>query len=296
MISIKQVDYNGIDSLEYVIEPIPKVTTNGVLVKMSVLPVVPTDLKKENNPHATSEQFGKLPRTIGVSGVGTIVAVGGNRDQKLINKRAFLLNPAGAFSEYVLNENNNWLFVLPDCVSDNEAATLTATSLVLKKEIEKSASSNIFITGANSVIGIYLLQQLNTVNKKIYPIVTPSSKTYLNDFLPDIQVYTVSDIKEKFDSAIVADIAGNTEILKVLSDKIVDLSIVSIAIMTQNEFSNFKFVHESFDHSTYKHLIEALANHSLKAPIGEIFDDHDVKTAQHFLEDNHSRGRILVKF
>ena len=186
--------------------------------------------------------------------------------------------------------------MLPDEVSDNEAATLTATSLVLKKEIEDSTFSNVFITGANSVIGIYLLQQLNTVDKKIYPIVTPSSKTYLKDFLPDIQVYTVSDISEKLDSAIIADIAGNEEILKSLSDKIIDLSIVSIAIMKQNKFSNFKFVHESFDHTTYEYLIEQLADQSLRAPIGKVFDDHDVKQAQHYLEDNHSRGRILLKF
>ncbi|CAM3111945.1 zinc-binding alcohol dehydrogenase family protein [Leuconostoc rapi] len=296
MISIKQVDYNGIDSLKYVTESVPAVLPNGVLVKMAVLPVVPTDLKRESNPNATSEQFGTLPRTIGVSGVGTVVSVGSNRDSELLNKRVLLLNPSGTFSEYVLNENNDWLFMLPDEVSDNEAATLTATSLVLKKEIEDSTFSNVFITGANSVIGIYLLQQLNTVDKKIYPIVTPSSKTYLKDFLPDIQVYTVSDISEKLDSAIIADIAGNEEILKSLSDKIIDLSIVSIAIMKQNKFSNFKFVHESFDHTTYEYLIEQLADQSLRAPIGKVFDDHDVKQAQHYLEDNHSRGRILLKF
>lgn len=296
MISVKQIDYNGIDSLEYVNEPVPKVTDNGVLVKVTVLPVVPTDVKKESDPNATSEQFGKLPRTIGVSGVGRVVAVGINRDQELVNKRVFFLNPEGSFSDYLLNENSNWLFELPDCLSDNEAATLTATSLVLKNEIEESDFSNVFITGANSVIGIYLLQQLNIVNKKIYPIVTPSSKKYLNEFLPDIQVYTVADIDENFDSAMIADIAGNMNILKELSKHITDLSIVSIAIMKQSEFSDFKFVHESFDRGTYKHLIEELSSNSLKAPVGKVFYDHDVKSAQHFLEDNHSRGRILVKF
>ncbi|MGR8773843.1 alcohol dehydrogenase catalytic domain-containing protein [Leuconostoc citreum] len=296
MISIKQVDFNGIDSLEYVNEPKPNVTNNSVLIKVSVLPVVPTDIKKESNPNATSEQFGKLPRTIGVAGVGKVVAVGINRDKNLIDKRVFFLNPAGAFSEYLLNQNKDWLFELPDSISDNEAATLTATSLVLKKEIEESTFSNVLITGANSVIGIYLLQQLSSVNKNIYPLVTPSSKTYLNDFLPDIQTYTVADIEEKFDSAIVADIAGNMSILKDLSQNITDLLIVSITIMKQTEFSNFKFVHESFDRITYEHLIKELSNNSLKAPVGQVFKEHDVKSAQHFLEDNHSRGRILVKF
>lgn len=63
---------------------------------------------------------------------------------------------------------------------DNASATtLTATPLVLMNAITKYQSAGIndfVITGANSVIGQYLLQLINQDdNLHLWPIVSPSS-------------------------------------------------------------------------------------------------------------------------
>ncbi|WP_414692981.1 alcohol dehydrogenase catalytic domain-containing protein, partial [Oenococcus oeni] len=101
-------------------------TDNGVLIAMETLPVVPSDWHKETDPNATAEQALQLPRVIGIGGVGTVIEVGHNRDQKLLHQRVLVMHPKGSYQEFILNTNSDWLFPLPINVSNAEAATLTA--------------------------------------------------------------------------------------------------------------------------------------------------------------------------
>ncbi|WP_414689137.1 alcohol dehydrogenase catalytic domain-containing protein, partial [Oenococcus oeni] len=91
MQSIVQTNFTGIDGLIIRNEPRPALTDNGVLIAMETLPVVPSDWHKETDPNATAEQALQLPRVIGIGGVGTVIEVGHNRDQKLLHQRVLVM-------------------------------------------------------------------------------------------------------------------------------------------------------------------------------------------------------------
>ena len=300
MYAIVQTNFNGIDALTIRTDyPKPAVTPNDVLIKMTVLPVVPTDWKRESNPNATTEQLADLPRIIGVGGVGTIVAVGDNRDPQLLNQRVLVMNPSGSYSEYVLSENPNFTLPLPNIVTNESAAALTAgpgTALTLKHEIDQSTARHIVITGANSVIGLYLLQMLQTDSRQIWPIVSPNSQTYFQQQMPTIKAYTAEELPTIEADSLIIDIAGSVPLLDQLTQYFPHNQIVSIVLMHADFNQPIKFVHEDFNADDYRHFIQQLVTGELVAPIDRTFPITAIKTAQHYAQDTHSRGRVLVTF
>ena len=298
MLAIMQTNFNGIDGLVYRDIPQPQLTNHGVLIKVTTLPVVPTDWKRETNAHATSEQLTSLPRTIGIGAVGQVVAVGRDRDAALLHQRVLVMNPTGSYSAYLLSENPAFIFPLPDDVSDESAAALTAgpgTALALKEAIAQHSATNIIITGANSVIGLYLLQMLRPTTRHLYPVVSPSSQAYFHEQLPALTSYTPETLPQ-LDNPLIIDIAGNSALLDALTTHCGHASIVSIALMTYDPHTPFQFVHEEFDPAHYQTFIRQLATHDLIAPIDRIFPVTQTKEAQHYAHDSHSRGRVLVTF
>ncbi|GAK30183.1 NADPH-quinone reductase [Weissella oryzae SG25] len=297
MLSVVQTNFEGIDGLEYKTIDQPSLTPDGVIIKLHLLPVVPTDVKRESDAHATNEHFAALPRTIGVSGVGEVTAVGAKRDQNLLHQRVFVLNPAGSYSEYIQNTEPDWLFVLPDAVSDAASATLTATAITLQEQITQSNEENIVITGANSVIGMYLLQSLVVKeNQAVWPVVSAASQQYLATELPNIKTYTVDEVPVKAEDALIIDIAGSEALIETLAEHFTKARVVTIVLMKHEQTADFKFVHEEFAADNYRQLIKQLATGAIKAPIGKIFAVEETKEAQHFMIENHSRGRVLVEF
>lgn len=288
-----QHSFRGINDLSFREVDPPTPAANEVLIKMRALPVTTSDIKREFNDHATAEQLTNLPRVIGVGGVGEVVQVGEQRDSALMHQRVLVLNPTGAYQEYLTSKNSNWLFPLSDNVSDEQALTLVGaggTVELLASIIKKSSSQNIIITGANSVIGILLLQLLTLDHHMIFPLVNPSSVEYFQSRLPEAPVYTI-DCLPKLTDATIIDIAGNTHLLESLSSMIPNIQTISIAI-TDNP--QIQFVHEEFNRQVYLQLIEKLSTGELKGPVGKHFAFSDVKEAQHYTNDHHSRGRVYL--
>lgn len=154
MLTITQTNYNGIDALTAQQQPIPRLTENGVLVQLQCLPVVPSDWKRERHANATAEQLAKLPRIIGVGGVGQVIAVGAHRDPTLLHRRVLVLQPTGTYCEVLLSEQPDQLFPLPDSVDNASAASLIAgpgTAKVLLNVAANYPDAPLIITGANSV-------------------------------------------------------------------------------------------------------------------------------------------------
>ena len=298
MLSILQTNFNGIDALEKRSLPKPNPTADDVLIQMTTWPVVPTDWKRESNPEATAEQLDSLPRVIGIGGVGRITEVGTNRDPQLLNQRVLVMNPAGSYSEYITSSNPDFIFPIPDSVSDESAAALTAgtgTAAVLRHHIEMSAAEDVIITGANSVIGIYLLQLLAGTDKHLRPVVSPASRKYFQEQLPSQPVYTLNELPTDLPAKpLVIDIAGSTNLLTDLLDRYSTATVISIALTEFPTAKTFKFVHEDFDADQYRQFMSQLATGDLHAPIDRVFAFTDVKAAQHYAQDSHSRGRVLV--
>lgn len=301
MQTVLQTNFNGIDGLELTQIDKPTLTANGVIVEMDLVPISPTDIKRESNPNATQEALAQLPRTIGYSGTGTVVEVGENRDPALRNRRVLVMHPTGSYSDHLVSENPDWLFPLPDAVDNKSAATLTATPYVLLDAIMNATAhgtDSIVITGANSVIGQYLLQLLaheTDFKAKIWPIVSPSSATYFEQQFPE-QAHNTATTLPQLNRALIVDIAGSTALIEALLPHIAQPTIVSIALMHYQTTVPFQFVHEEFKAEQYRALIQQLASKQLTAPVGRIFPVTEIKRAQHFVQDTHSRGRVLVSF
>ncbi|GAY72405.1 zinc-binding dehydrogenase [Lentilactobacillus kosonis] len=81
-----------------------------------------------------------------------------------------------------------------------------------------------------------------------------------------------------------------------MAAKITVPELTSIALMNYEGSIPFQFVHEEFSHEIYQQLIQKLTNQQLIAPIDRIFPVTQIKEAQHYTQDNHSRGRVLVSF
>lgn len=299
MLTIRQTTFTGIDGLERSDQPQPTVTDQGVLIKMHVLPVVPTDWKRELNPQATVEQAASLPRIIGIGGVGQVVAVGQDRDATLLHQRVLVMHPAGSYAHYLVSENPDFIFPLPDTVSDSDAAALTAgpsTAKRLLAAIQQSTASNIVITGANAVIGLYLLQMLKHADRRVWPIVSATSQSYFHQRLPNVTSYTIAELPTRTEETLIIDIAGSPALLAEIATHFSQSRIVSIALTQKPDTTPFKFVHETFNPADYRQFVTDLATGHLVAPIDRIFPVTAIKQAQHYAQDSHSRGRVLVTF
>ena len=298
MRTVLQTNFNGIDALTLATVPRPKLTATGVLIKMQVVPVVPSDWKRETNPAATQEQLTDLPRPIGIGGVGQVVAVGAKRDPALFNPRVFVLQPTGSYADYIVSENPDFIFPLPATVTGASAAALTAgpgTAWVLQQAIMASATTEILITGANSVIGLYLLQLLQTTVKRLYPLVTADSQAYFKAQCPNQPAYTPYTLPHPLHQPLHIAIACYLTLLVNLTQRFPEAELISIAYK-QKDLPHLSFVHEQFEPQRYRQFIQQLAVGRLIAPIDRTFPIAQVKQAQHYAQDHHSRGRVLVAF
>ncbi|GEK28584.1 alcohol dehydrogenase catalytic domain-containing protein [Furfurilactobacillus siliginis] len=297
MKTIYQTDFSGIDGLALAEIARPIVPVNGILIKMTMLPVVPSDWKRELDPHATAEAAAKLPRTIGIGGVGRVVEVGEQQDQALMNRRVLIMNPKGSYSEYVVMTQREFVFPLPDAVSDEQAAALTAgpgTALTLVQAIHERAVNNVVITGANSVIGLVLLQQLSDFSGHIWPIVSSASQAYFRQQRPTDVCYTVTSLPVLTETTVVIDLAGSEELLQRLRTWMPAVPVISIALTESDVIDNLTFVHEEFNAAGYRQFICQIAAHELVIPVDRQFLFTQVKEAQRYAKMSHSRGRVLV--
>lgn len=297
MLTVTQTDFNGIDSLTYHEQPTPKLPANGVQLAMTTWPVVPSDWHRESQPDATAEQLATLPRIIGIGGVGEITAVGAQRDARLCHQRALVMHPSGSYAETIISTNPDWLFPLPATVSDADAAALTAgpgTATVLRAAILANPTDNVVITGANAVIGLFLQQLLPTCDRHIYPIVSPASRAYFQQVQPHTPVYTLAGLPHLTGTTLIIDIAGASGLLQELISHCQPEKIVSIALQNFPTTVPFEFVHEDFDPVQMRTFIQSVATGRLKVPLDRTFPFTAVKAAQHYAQNHHSRGRVLV--
>ncbi|GEP19737.1 MDR/zinc-dependent alcohol dehydrogenase-like family protein [Pediococcus argentinicus] len=296
MKSILQTNFSGIESLVMKEVKKPEVTPDGILIRMTTLPVVPSDWKREYNSNATAELADNLPRTIGIGGVGLVVGVGANQDHKLLNQRVLVMHPQGSYSEYILTTERQFIFPLPSSISDEQAAALTAgpgTALLLSHIINDSDADNIVVTGANSVIGLFLLQQLKHSQKRILPIVSPVSQSYFNKYQKKAS-YQVDNLPQLNGSSLIFDLAGSTELLLELRKQLPTSPITSIVITKNSEIMDLTFVHEEFDADNYRKFIQQVADGELIVPLDRSFTFDHVKEAQYYAKESHSRGRVLI--
>lgn len=290
MKAVIQRDTNGIKALDFGEIEVEKFLPTSILIKTSMVPLLPYDVMKLNGKIPVT-----LPHVLGYGAVGRVEKVGKFRSEKLINQRVLVLNPSGTFKERITSHIPPLTISIPDAVTDSQAVSVVDgldTAFVLYKKIIKSSHQIIVITGANSVIGLALLQLLKSSDKTIVPLIREKSANYFQKRCKDYQLPVYSgDENLKLEATLVVDIAGQEILLKSYIERGVD--IISIA---QQNILGVRFISEGIFPGEYAKLLELLKNGDIILPIDREFYYHEIKEAINYQENFPSRGRNLISF
>lgn len=289
MKAIIQTGFKGIDSvLIYDVEA-SKLMPTAVEVRTSVVPLIRYDLLKLNGYIPTT-----VPSVMGYGAVGTITKVGLLRSSNLLGKRVIVISPSGTFKEKIVSNFPPLVIPIPDNVNDEDAVTLIGggdIAYILFKLLKKASIEQIVIYGANSVSGLILMQLLTQfTNKRIVPIVTKESRSYLNQKVID---YDIRTSRYQNTSSLVIDMAGKN-VNAALSNHIKNQDIVySIA---QDDLDGVNFINNPPLPSDYHELLQMVSRKELFIPVDRTFPSLSVTDALAYLSTNHSRGRVCLSF
>lgn len=290
MKAIIQMGYQGAISAEVSDIAEDKFLPNSLEVTTTLVPLLPYDIYK-----LRGEVPVNLPSVPGYAAVGVITKVGGIRSKKLLNERVLVLNPSGTFKSKIVASIPLLTIKIPEHVTDEQAAAVVGgldTALTLSKKINASSAKNIILTGANSVIGLALLQLLRDTTKTIFPIVSEKSQKYFQEKQQTYRLpeYTeMSNVSSK--NTLVIDIAGQEKLLEhYLTHNFDILSIALQNIPGVNFISEFVFPGE------YTKMFSWLQSGDIILPIDHVFSYNDVRVAIDYQSESHSRGRNLITF
>ncbi|UQS83672.1 MDR/zinc-dependent alcohol dehydrogenase-like family protein [Bombilactobacillus thymidiniphilus] len=292
MKAIIQSGVTGTQSIEISnVEPDQFLTTS-IEVKTMAMPILPYDVMKLKGKIPV-----KYPNVMGYGAVGKVIRVGTLRSNKLLGKRILIFNPSGTYKERVISNFPPLAIPIPERVSNEVAATLIGgldTSLVIYKKIKKSNLHNIVILGADSVIGLGVLQLLKADDINTIPIVRDISKDYFNKKVSELNLSVSSQSYKQSltqDNTLIIDIAGDYDAISKYVDN--GFHILSLVI---NNSSKINFVSEPILPKEYMQLLQKISMGELIAPINKLFPIDEVKEAFTFQSTKPSRGRNILIF
>lgn len=289
--AVLQTGSMGVQSISITdIEPDSFLPTS-IEIKTLAVPILPYDVMKLSGLLPT-----KTPTIMGYGAVGEVIKIGTLRSSKLLHNRVLVLNPNGTFKENIISNFPPLTIPIPNNVSNQEAATVIGgldTSLVLYKKIINHSAQNIIITGADSVIGLGLLQLLRDTEKSIFPKVRPTSNDYfkrrvLEMHLPDY--YDFDDTVSR-ENTLVIDIAGKIELIQPYLRN--NFPVMSVALPN---VAGVGFISEPIFPKDYRLLLQKISERKLLTPIDQIFELNEVKQAFNYQQNNVSRGRNILLF
>lgn len=288
MKALLQTGRSGINSIEIRNTSGGSLSPIAVEIETEVVPILPYDLAKLNGIIATS-----VPYVMGYGAVGKITKAGNIRKNSLVGSRVLVLNPRGTFSEKIISNFPPLVFPLSPSINSLQAVTIVGgldAAYVLYKKIMKKKVKSVVITGANSVVGLALLQLLKKESLQIYPLVREESLDYFQSKAEEynLPIYHVNNEKIP---ALVIDISGSLIQLKKYIDSGVE--IISIA---RPDISGVHFISEPLMPTEYKKLLRLLETEEVKLPIDRVFNLSDTKEAFYYQESGLSRGRNIISF
>ncbi|SCB73327.1 hypothetical protein [Weissella bombi] len=289
--AILQTGSTGLQSISTTnIEPDSFLPTS-IEIKTSAVPILPFDVMKLEGLLPT-----KTPTIMGYGAVGQVIKIGSLRSSKLLHKRVLVMSPNGTFKDNIVSNFPPLTIPIPDNVSDQEAATVVGgldTSLVLYKKISNHSAQNIIITGADSVIGLGLLQLLRDTEKRIFPLVRPTSNDYFKSRALEMQLpdyYNFDNTLSK-ENTLVIDIAGKFAIIQPYLEQ--NFPVMSVVLPNVNGVT---FVSEPVFPKDYRRLLQKISEQELLTPIDQVFKLNEVKRAFNYQRNSASRGRNILLF
>ena len=262
----------------------------SISIETTIVPLLPYDLMKLQGKIPVN-----VPNVPGYGAVGVVKKVGALRSNDLLNQRVIVMNPNGTFKQNITSNMPPLSIVIPESVSSESAAGVIGgmdTAYMLLKKIRHIGANNIVILGANSVVGLGLIQLINgTSQKNVFPKVRPQSEDYFLSFVKNNDLVVSANDASPSDDSLVIDIAGQRkDVLEYVNN---GYTVLSIAIQ---DISNVHFVSEPIFPKDYSRILQLIASKQLVVPIDKTFSYNDVEQAFDYQSHTHSRGRNLISF
>jgi len=309
--------------------PLPKPSTNQVLVKVAYAPINPSDIAKLKGFYGKSQDYTTTLR--GSEGSGIIVAVGNDLtipykvDDRVHIKRE-------TWGEYMLAESEDINRILQDDLSMEEAAchfVNPATVYYMAILVKKGNHKAVIHTAGSSAIGRMMIRYFKHKGLKLINIVRreevieelkkEGAYIVLNSKADDFEE-KLKEVAEKegatvcFES-IVGDMTGKilknmpenstVHIYGALSDLTINKLGVSEFIFQGKSVTGFwlgPYIQQVFKREggaevfqkTRKEVLDLLPN-LLSSPIMKVFDLEKIDEALEFNDKNSSKGKTLLK-
>lgn len=239
-------------------------------------------------------QLGRTKKVLGYGGVGRVEKVGALRSENWLNKRVLFMNPMGTWQTVNYPMIPPYNFEIPENVSDQSAAAIIGgadIALVLAQKIQRQHARQVIILGANSVVGLSLMQILRTTsNVKIVEKVRPQSQAFFNDFCEQINFKLDTEVFEE--KTVVIDLAKAGYLAEINAYQTFGYKVWSIA---RNDIMGVQFISEPLLPHGYQKLLEMLAEKTLVMPLAAEYDYRQVNL-EVLQNSGGARGRKLLKF
>lgn len=262
----------------------------SIEVETLVAPLLPYDIMK-----LSGRIQAKIPNVIGYGAVGRVSRVGHLRSGSLINQRVIVFNPNGTFKEKVVSNMPPLSVPIPDDVTSEEAAVVIGgfdTSYMLVKKLIRTDFKKIIILGANSVIGLGLIQLISIIGGvSIAPKVRDESKKYFDEFTESLEINAISKNVGDPEHTLVIDIAGQEQDVSEYVNK--GFHVISVVLQ---DISGVQFVSEPIFPKDYSYLLKLISKKALKIPIDRTFPFEKIHQAITYQKKVYSRGRNLISF
>lgn len=302
---IQQVSFAGIDAIRDVEIPDPKLSPMTALVETAYVPVLPWDVMTEKGDLQNMRPV-QLPLVIGYGFSGVVSKVGALRSSNLIGQRVIGANPAGAMQERIASNLPPLLFKVPDNVRLRDAATLIGgadAALMAVNTMQVSSGDTVLVTGASGGVGTYLIQLLKMVGAHVEALASPPNFDFLKklgvDDLVDYSADVTTQLANLPHANKVIDTVGRLDLLEAIIAATRHFNLLSLSTTTFPEHTQdqtFQFANGSIGLNGYKRLLNWLSDGTLQAHVQTILPVEQIKQAQHQLVEEHSHGRILIKF
>lgn len=239
-------------------------------------------------------QLGRTKKVLGYGGVGIVEKVGALRSENWLNKRVLFMNPMGTWQTVNYPMIPPYNFEIPVNVSDQSAAAIIGgadIALVLAQKIQREKARQVIILGANSVVGLSLMQILRTTsNIRIVGKVRQQSQGFFDEFCRKINFEPDSEIIDE--KTVVIDMATAGYFTELKAYQTLRYKVWSIS---RNDIMGVRFISEPLLPKGYQRLLEMLAEGSLKIPIAAEYNYQQINPMilQNF---GGARGRKLLKF
>ncbi|HCB3961721.1 NADP-dependent oxidoreductase [Klebsiella pneumoniae] len=307
-------NFGGSKELSLQTIPVPMIAPHEVLIQVDYAGVGQWDIFEREGGYA--EMLGtpqKFPYLLGSEGAGTIVKVGGGVLNFHVGDKVYgpgFLNPKGGFyAEYVAIDSQ-YLSIIPDTLSIQEASTISGVGVTALRGLEDTLhlkkGESILIFGASGGVGHVAIQLAKIMGAKVFAVASGNDGVALAEKSgadkvidgkkDDIMASALSFVPDGFDTALLT--AGGDAAEKAIQCVRKDGRVAyPFGIYPEPQKQKDKHITGFYgdpDSEIISRLNQYIGSGKLTVHIHETFPLRDVQRA-HLALTNHYVGKLCLK-